>query len=196
MSRAIAIDDIEVDLEIFTEPFACDLTQCRGACCTIPECYGAPLEEHERAAIEEVLPTVLPMLSPQAQSVIAERGFAEKDPQGQWVTATVDYRECVFAVMTDGIAYCAFHRAWSMGMIPFPKPISCHLFPIRRTPSGTLYYERFPECRIATAHGRLVGSNVYRAVRTALERVYGPAWIDRADRVDMSITAAGVPCQS
>ncbi|GIV54745.1 MAG: hypothetical protein KatS3mg039_1263 [Candidatus Kapaibacterium sp.] len=196
MSRAVSIGDIELDVEIFTEPFACELTQCCGACCTIPGCYGAPLQDSELPVIEELLPRILPLLSPQAHKVIAERGFAERDPTGEWVTATVNDRECVFALVEEGIAYCAFHRLWSAGESAFPKPLSCHLFPIRQMPSGRLFYERYHECAPAAEQGRRTNTTVYRAVRDALRRVYGSAWITSADRMEMSIIGTDQQCQS
>ncbi len=195
MSRTLCIDDVEFDVEIFTEPFACDLEQCRGACCTIPGCYGAPLDERELPEIAAVLPKILPLLSLSAQAVIARHGFAEQSPSGEWVTATVSGRECVFSVVVDGIAQCAFHRAWLAGESTIPKPLSCHLFPIRRGGNGQLYYERYHECAPAIEHGLRTGTTVYRAVRDALVRAYGRAWIDRTDRMEMLYTGTEEQCQ-
>jgi hypothetical protein len=189
MERTQTIGDVEVDIEIFTEPFACDVAQCKGACCTIPDCYGAPLDEGEYEQIQRLLPTVLPLLSESAQATIAQSGFAERAPAGEWTTMTVNGRECVFAIIEDGIASCAFHRLWEAGMSDFPKPMSCHLFPIRRrSDTGALYYERYAECSTARTHGRQLGQSVYEAVRPALQRAYGDGWLVEADAASMSIT--------
>ncbi|GIV50366.1 MAG: hypothetical protein KatS3mg038_0887 [Candidatus Kapaibacterium sp.] len=196
MERMITIGQHAVDIEIFTEPFACDIVQCKGACCTIPDCFGAPLEQEEIAAIERVLPRVLPMLSDAARAVIATHGIAEQTPSGQWVTTTVDGRECVFAIVRDGIARCALHRAWEQGESDFPKPLSCHLFPVRQTTSGAFVYERYSECHAAQQLGKRRGQTVYGAVRQALERAFGAEWIAEADAVSMSITGAEERCRN
>lgn len=196
MERMITIGQRPVDIEVFTEPFACDIEQCKGACCTIPNCYGAPLEGEEIAAIQRALPRVLPMLSDAQRAVIAAYGVAEQTPGGQWVTTTVEGRECVFAIVSDGIARCALHRAWEQGVSDFPKPLSCHLFPIRQTESGALIYERYMECRFAAEHGIHRTQTVYGAARQALERAFGADWIAEADIVSMSIDGAEEQCQN
>jgi len=196
MEHTVTIGMHAVDLEIFTEPFACDVAQCKGACCTIPNCYGAPLDEHEIAVIEQVLPTIAPMLSPAARAIIATEGFAERTPSGEWVTTTVGGSECVFALVNDGIARCAFQSAWERGEIDFPKPLSCHLFPVRKTKSGALHVERYPECNIAKRVGTQRGQTVYHTVRNALERAFGVDWIVCADALSMSIHGAEEPCPS
>jgi hypothetical protein len=41
-------------------------------------------------------------------------------------------KECAFTVFDEqGIALCGVEKAWKDGAIPFRKPISCHLYPIR-----------------------------------------------------------------
>ncbi|MCS7000665.1 MAG: DUF3109 family protein [Bacteroidota bacterium] len=180
--ECISIGDVRVAMELFTEPFACNVVECKGACCTIPGCYGAPLDDEELPMIEQALPYVLPLLSPQSQAVIAQHGFAERAPNGQWVTMTLDGRECVFAIVEQGIASCAFHRAYQAGWIGFIKPLSCHLFPVRQREQGRLLiYERYSECAPAVQQGKRIGSTVYSSVRAALRRAYGDRWLAAAD---------------
>lgn len=195
MTDYFTIDHVHVPLEIFTAPFACNVEQCKGACCTIPDCYGAPLEPSEIDAIESVLPHVEPLLSSQAREVIAESGWYERAPNGTLVTATVGRNECVFAVLDSGIARCALQIAYERGWSNVHKPLSCHLFPVRRLRNGrVLSYDRYPECRSAVKYGAQTGSTVFSTVRAALERAYGTEWVDSADRLCMSITGVEEPC--
>ncbi|MCX7930188.1 MAG: DUF3109 family protein [Chlorobi bacterium] len=196
MEHTFTVGDVEIAAEIFTEPFACDLTQCKGACCTIPGCYGAPLSTDERARIERLLPTIVELLSPQAQQVIASVGVAERGPNGQWFTATVGDRECIFTIIRDGMAQCAFHRAWLEGKSDFLKPLSCQLFPVRLDDAGRLRYERYPECRPAIKHGQCIGQTVYDTVRPALVRAFGHQWVGYADALSLSTTEAEEKCQN
>lgn len=195
MERTIPIADVEFDVNIFTEPFACNVAWCKGACCTIPDCYGAPLEDSELPVIQSVLPQILPLLSDRARQTIHQHGIAERAPNGEWVTMTIEGKECVFACIKDGIALCAFHRAWEMGIIEFPKPLSCHLFPLRRR-GGKFYYERYPECSPAVEYGRQTGSRVYDMVRQALQRCLNDEVVRAADAMSMLIIRSEELCRS
>lgn len=195
MERTVTIGNVEFDVSIFTEPFACNVAWCKGACCTIPDCYGAPLEEDELPVIEGILPQIFPLLSERAQQTVRQRGIAERAPNGEWVTTTVEGKECVFVCTEEGIAFCAFHRAWLMGAIEFPKPLSCHLFPLRRRASG-FYYERYPECSAAVEYGRRTGSHVYDVARRALQRCLGDEVVQAADAMSMLIVQSEGLCRS
>ena len=118
--------------DIFEKRFVCDLNACKGACCVAGE-SGAPLEQEEADLLKELWPKIKPYIPEKGQKAIDEHGVSEVDHDGDLVTTLVEGREeCAFTVFDDkGIALCGVEKAWKDGAIPFRKPISCHLYPIR-----------------------------------------------------------------
>lgn len=179
----IAIGNTLLSEDLFDQLFACDLGACKGACCVEGE-SGAPLEERELAILEEVFDTVKPRLRPEALKVIEEVGLFEVDGDGDFVTPIIGGRECVYATFdADGTAKCAFEQAWRDGEIDWPKPISCHLYPVRLKELHdftALNYHRWPICEGARTCGAKAGISVLEFCKTALVRRFGQAWYDEA----------------
>jgi hypothetical protein len=152
--------DFEVEGRIARTKFACDLSVCKGACCTMPGAVGAPILEHEIAELERVLPTVAKYLSPDQLRVIDDKGVYVRDRQGGLSVPVVNNADCVFVTYEGDIAFCAIELAHRKGELAgFPKPISCHLFPIRIYPTrrdNTYYicYEEFEECEGGRSRGK------------------------------------------
>jgi hypothetical protein len=162
---------------ILEAPFACNLGACRGACCVQGD-PGAPLEPEERAELERLLPVIRGDLRPEALAVVEQDGVWE-EIDGEYFTTCVDHAECVFVVYDGPVAKCAIQKAYHEGRVDFPKPVSCHLFPIRVARHGAyevLNYERISPCDPARAHGRRHNVLLVDLLREALERKYGPAW--------------------
>jgi hypothetical protein len=161
--------------------FACDLRACRGACCVVGV-GGAPLEPGERTELEAILPVIWDRLRPEAQDVIARLGLVEPDESG-WALRTVpEDGACVLAVFEGPIARCAVESAYQEGQIPFRKPISCHLYPIRvQYHRGREYltYEQVPICEPGRRRGEREGIRLLDFLREALLRRWGPAWYER-----------------
>ena len=127
----LQIDDKIVSLDLVEKYFHCDLESCLGACC-IEGDAGAPLTEAEYERLCELLPEVYPLLTPAAQRVIEEQGPGYYDEEGDLVTSIVDGRDCVFTTYAPGgLCLCALEKAHREGKIPFFKPESCHLYPVR-----------------------------------------------------------------
>lgn len=126
----LQVGDVLVSPDIFTEKFCCDLDACKGACC-IEGDAGAPVTMDETLAIEDVLDTVWPSLSAQAQSVIDRGGVAYTDEEGDLVTSIVGGKDCVFTCYDKDCCLCALEKAYRAGQTEFVKPISCALYPIR-----------------------------------------------------------------
>ena len=176
-----AVDDILISDEVLDAPFACNLGACLGACCVHGD-RGAPLEPDERQRLEEILPRVRPRLRPEALAVIAEEGVWEGDEDDGYATTTVDNRECVFVVYRGDVAVCAIQDAHNRGAVDWPKPLSCHLYPIRiETIAGTdvLNYERIDLCRPAIPHGQRTGTVLPDFLEVPLTRKYGASWYAR-----------------
>ncbi len=169
-----------MDPEVNSTFFACDLLQCKGACCTLPGGAGAPVTVEECEEIRNALPAALPYLNARSRGIIERHGYV--DTQGDALRC-IDDRDCVFVIREEGIAKCALEKAWNAGESSFRKPISCHLFPIRRT-SGIydhLRVERFPECEAGYARGEREHIPLITFARDALVRAYGEEWFATID---------------
>jgi hypothetical protein len=157
--------------------FACDLGACKGACCTMPGGRGAPVVQEEVEAIAALLHVIESTLPDTSREVIASGGFWEGSGEDLSLRC-VDERDCVFAAYDGPVAVCAIESAWHRGEVAFRKPLSCHLFPIRRTHSGfdRLYVEYLPACDPGYRRGRAEGVPLVVFAKDALTRAYGGAW--------------------
>ena len=105
--------------------------------------------------------------------------------QGVHYTRTVKSRECVFTVVRDGITLCAIEIAFREGLLPFDKPISCRLFPIRvRKKFGLDYlvYEQHAMCRSAREAGREQGVRLIDYLTPSLTARFGEALVQELQR--------------
>src|ERR1017187_210664 len=197
----------EASRELGTTYFACDLSVCHGACCTMPAAAGAPILESEIAEIERVFPEVKKYLSEDSLATIAKNGLWQREPDGSYTIPAIRGRDCVF-VMYDQpnspssgkrrgqasptrrgggagqIAYCSIERAYRAGEISgFPKPISCHLFPIRIYPNGDnsyeIVYEEIPECKGGRARGKSTRMPLLDFLESPLARAIGEERVKR-----------------
>src|ERR1035437_8679291 len=176
----------EVDLALGRVQFVCDLDVCHGACCTMPADAGAPILESEIAELERVLPAVRKYLQPDALEIIERAGVYERQSDGTLTIPAIRGRDCVFVMYDEGkrIAYCAIERAYRSGEITgFPKPISCHLFPIRIYPTHgdkfEIVYEEIPECKGGRARGKRERMSLLDFVATPLARALGEERLER-----------------
>ncbi len=173
----VEIDGIVINQEVLDTRFACDLNQCKGACCTLDSEYGAPLLIEEIPLMEKYLPVVLEYLPELHKAKIAEAGFHEYK-EGEMMTQSLNNRACVFVFYETGIAKCAYERAYFEGKIDFRKPISCHLFPIRVTDflGEVIRYERFQDCAPALENGKKENITIAEFCKDSLIRKYGQEW--------------------
>lgn len=165
--------------DIFEQRFVCDLNACKGACCVEGE-SGAPLEPEEAALMTELWPLIRPYIPEKGQRAIDKDGVSEVDDDGDLVTTLVEGRgECAFTVFENGKALCGIEKAWKDGAVPFRKPISCHLYPIRVAKlkfHDGLNYHRWPICEPACSCGAKLDVPVYRFLKDPLIRKYGAQW--------------------
>jgi len=95
---------------------------------------------------------------------------------GDKVTPLIKGKECAYTYFKEKIAFCGIEKAWEESKIPFRKPLSCHLYPIRVSQIGemtALNYHRWPVCDPARKLGRKKGLPVFRFLKDALIRAYG-----------------------
>jgi hypothetical protein len=171
------IGEAVIDDTVGHVSFCCDLHACKGACCCISGGRGAPLDDGEVREIEKAYPIVKQYLSEKSTQTIETSGLVDGGP-GDYATACVDEKECVFVFFDDGIAKCSFERAWQEGKISWRKPISCHLFPIRfHTMEGEyLRYVQIEECAGGRERGAVEKVKLVEFLREPLIRRYGEDW--------------------
>ena len=157
--------------------FACNLSACNGACCTLAGGTGAPLLDDELEHIERSFPVIRSSLPEEHLQTIERSGLYE-GKSGSYTTMCFNNRACVFVLYEHGIARCAFEKAFGEGTLNWKKPISCHLFPLRvhRGVPEELRFERIIECDPARDRG--MDENIYLStfLQEPLIRAYGSAW--------------------
>lgn len=177
VSNFIRIEDILVRPEITETKFSCDIEKCKGACCTLESEYGAPLLEEEIKKIAEVLPSAEKYLPNQNIKIIESDGFFEKK-DGEFLTRSIENKDCIFVYYDNGIAKCSIEKAYFEEKTDFRKPISCHLFPIRVSKFGgdILRYEKFSGCSPALDKGKANNIKLVDFCKDSLIRLYGKKW--------------------
>ena len=177
------IGEAVVEENVATERFSCDVSKCKGACCTLPGGRGAPLEDREVDEILAAFPSAAAYLPARNLDVIAREGMVEGTP-GSYATTCIDDRDCVFVYYEGDVARCALERAYADGKTSWRKPVSCHLFPIRirRDTMDRIRYERIPECAPGRQLGLSAGTPLYEYLRPALVRKYGEQWYEEFHR--------------
>ena len=180
----LQIENTVISLDLLEEYFLCDLTRCLGACC-IEGDAGAPLEESEVQTLETLLPIIQDDLTPQARQTIETQGVSYIDQEGDRVTTLVDGKACVFASYEPGgSCKCVWEKAFRAGKIPFPKPISCHLYPVRvkqYSDFTAVNLHKWKICKSAFSCGHKAGVKAYRFLKEPLVRKFGAAWYEQLE---------------
>jgi hypothetical protein len=163
--------------------FACNLSACKGACCTLAGGTGAPLLDDELEQIDRAFPIIESSLPKEHLETIAQFGCYE-GKSGSYTTMCFNNHACVFVLYEEGIARCAFEKAFGEGKLKWKKPISCHLFPIRvsRGVSELLRYERITECNAALERGEIENIFLSNFLKEPLVRAFGLAWYEDFSR--------------
>ena len=181
----IQIGETIVSQVAFEHAFCCDLSKCKGACC-IEGDAGAPLLPSEVPILESIQDAIRPFLRPEGLAALEAQGVAVKDHDGEWVTPLVGGRECAYVTFDQGVAKCGIEQAAAAGAVDWPKPISCHLYPIRVTKYqdfDALNVHHWKVCEPACSLGQELKLPVFRFLQGALVRAYGPAWMEEAEEV-------------
>lgn len=177
----IVIDNILISDDVVEKQFVCDLSRCRGGCCEEGDA-GAPLEEEELDIVLEMYEKIKPYMTEASVREVERKGKYQYHREFGWVTPTLgDDREiCVYGVRDDkGIIKCAFEQAFYDGVIPWKKPISCHLFPIiaKKGKHGDYnrvnYEPREQLCNPACSLGKKLQVPVYEFLKEPLVRKFG-----------------------
>ena len=159
--------------------FACNTATCKGACCTLAGGQGAPLLDEELEQIEHSFPLIKSYLPQAHLDTIEQFGLFEGEPKA-YTTMCFNNRACVFVLYEEGIARCAFEKAFLENKLKWRKPLSCHLFPIRidRGIMHRLRYERISECNPALYHGDQKNIYLSNFLKEPLVRAFGSIWYE------------------
>lgn len=178
----LQIDDTIISLDLLDEYFVCNLAACKGECC-IEGDAGAPLEDHEIEKIQEILPLIWDDLTEQSKELINLQGISYIDEEDESVTSIVNGRECVFTYFDEsGTCKCAIEKAFREGKTDFPKPISCHLYPVRVQKYKNfraVNYHRWKICNCAIDLGGKMKVPLYQFLKEPLQRKFGHDWYEQ-----------------
>ena len=172
----IIVQNSIISDDVADQRFACDLACCHGACCVEGD-SGAPLLDEEVPVMQRLLPDVLPLLTPEGRDAVGRHGVAVRDAEGDLGTPLCPDGRCAFLTAQGLCAFQLLPQAAAPQAAAFPKPISCHLYPIRVEDYGeftAVNYHRWDICRPAAGRGPLL----YEALREPLVRRFGQAWYD------------------
>lgn len=182
----VEIENTLVSDDLFEKRFVCDLSACKGACCVEGD-SGAPLEYEEIEILENILEDVKPYMTKAGIERVNEVGVFTIDTDGEYVTPLVNNAECAFVTFDHGIAKCAIEKAFREGKVDFPKPISCHLYPIRLNELKdftALNYHYWPICDPARVCGAKLDVKVYKFLREPIIRKFGKEYFEKLEAAD------------
>jgi len=189
-NTVIVIDNKLISDDIVEKQFVCDLSKCKGGCCEDGDA-GAPLDNEELDIVLEMYEKIKPYLSETSINAIEKKGKYTYDREFGWVTPTLasDKEICVYGIRgKDGIIKCAFEQAYYDGVIPWKKPISCHLYPIITKKGKHGDYERVnyePReklCNPACKLGEKLKVPTYEFLKESLIRKYGEEFYEALDK--------------
>jgi len=188
-STLIVIDDILVSDDIVEAQFVCNLSKCKGGCCEDGDA-GAPLTNEELDEVNKSYEIVKPLMSKDGIKEVEKNGLYRYDREFGWVTPTIENKICTYGVRDQqGIIKCVFEEAYNKGQIKWKKPISCHLYPIKKSKSRytnheMLNYEpREDMCSPACSLGAALKVPVYKFLKEPITRLYGEGFYDALDQV-------------
>ena len=191
----IEIGDKIISTQIMERKFVCDLNACKGACC-VEGNGGAPLTLEEVDLLEEHLDDIKPFMRPEGISVTERTGVFYVDQENEPATTLVNGHECAFVFFDEnGITKCAVEKAYKEGKIPFNKPISCHLYPIRIKQFDTftaLNYNDWDICSPACACGEKLDVPVFRFLKEPIIRAFGEGFFREMEVVEREIREKGL----
>ncbi|MGI6718418.1 MAG: DUF3109 family protein [Bacteroidales bacterium] len=175
------IDNCLISDDLINTKFCCNLADCKGACC-IEGDEGAPLEANEVGSLEDYKKNIFPFMTEEGIDTIKKYGVFDYGVEGDYVTPLIKDRDCAYICFEGDIAMCAIEKAYKAGEIPFNKPISCHLYPVRLknySNSIAINVERWNICDKAYNKGDNQNCYVYEFLKEPLIRRFGEEWYNK-----------------
>ena len=174
----IEIGDTLISRDVVEKKFVCNIAVCKGQCCVDGD-SGAPFTDEELKVVERIYDKIVPYLRKEGIEAIEKQGKYVVDYDNENVTPLIDERECAYVILEEGIAKCAFEKAFEEGVTQFKKPLSCHLYPVRITKLRKhegVNYDSWHICEPARIFGKETNTPVYKFLKEPLIRKYGKAW--------------------
>ncbi len=181
----ILLDNTLISDDLKDVFFCCDMEKCKGSCCVEGDA-GAPLEEEEISLLDDYLDEIKPFMTLEGIDEIERGGVFDYDAEGKFVTPLIEGMECAYIFFNNGIARCAIEEAFQQKKIPFPKPLSCHLYPLRISSIGNedaINYHKWYICDKALEKGHRNKIPLYLFLQDALIRKYGLNWYEQLVRL-------------
>jgi len=187
----IVVNNILVSDDVVEKQFVCDQAKCKGGCCEDGDA-GAPLDDSELQTVLDSYEKIRSYLSAEANAEIEKKGKYVYHKEFGWVTPTLksDNEICVYGVRDEnGVIRCSFEQAYYDGIIPWKKPVSCHLYPIiaRKGRNGNFdkvnYEPREKLCKPACGLGQKLKVPAYEFLKDALVRKYGKEFYEILDKI-------------
>lgn len=181
----IQVGNSVVSRDLFDHHFICHLSRCEGNCCVFGD-SGAPLSDSETEHLDAHLDQLRSFMRAEGKQTVSDHGAWVVDNDGDKVTPLVNHEECAYVIFEERIARCAIEKAFESGAIPFQKPVSCHLYPVRVTPlkvGDALNVHQWSICEPARVLGAENGIPVFRFLKEALIRVYGQEFYDELEEI-------------
>ena len=178
----LIVGDVLVSDELIDKCFCCELSQCKGVCCVEGD-SGAPLAPDEVGDLDENYPVFKKYMTPEGIETVEQNGDTFVfDGSGDFGTPLVESNKaCAFAFWEDGVCKCAIEKAYLNGEIPFQKPLSCFLYPVRASKVGkyiALNYHHWDICKSACRKGAELQLPIYRFLKEPLVRKFGADWYE------------------
>jgi hypothetical protein len=166
---------MRIDETIISTRFSCDLAACKGACCTFPGGSGPPVGEEEMPILREAWAAVRALLPAAHRREGELHGIFVQDGEDMTLRC-YDDRACVFVMYDGPVALCSIQKLFQEQRFSWPKPLSCHLFPIRIRQHGknaNLRLQHFAECEPGYAAGEREGISLVEFLENPLRRAFG-----------------------
>jgi len=174
-----------VSLDLLEKEFVCNLSACKGACCVEGD-SGAPLELSEIEILKDNIEQIKPFMDEKSIKLLEQKGFYEKDTDGDLVTNCLNGKECIFAITENGVYRCSIEKANEAGKIDFKKPVSCHLYPVRISKTGdydAVNFSKWEICNPACELGASLKVPVYKFLKESLVRRFGEEWYEGLEQI-------------
>ena len=175
----LIVGNVLVSEELIDKCFCCDIEQCKGICCVEGD-SGAPVAPDEVAELEEYYSDYKKFMTEEGVAVVDNGGTFVFNGGDSFDTPLVESNDaCAFAFFEDGVAKCAIEKCFLNQKIPFRKPSSCYLYPIRVNRVGdyeALNYDHWSICKSAVENGNRLKLPVYKFLKEPLVAKYGEAW--------------------
>ena len=182
----LIVGNVLVSEELIDKCFCCDLEQCKGLCCVEGD-LGAPVAPDEVAELEEYYPNFQKYMTEEGVAVVEDGGTLVFNGGDSFDTPLMESNDaCAFSYIENGIAKCAIEKCFLNQEIPFRKPISCYLYPIRISRVGdydALNYDHWSVCKTAVENGNRLEIPVYRFLKEPLIAKYGEEWFEELEEM-------------